>query len=180
MDFSSSAFYNPVSARNRQNCSQKAFYIKKQGLHSTLLQVHYIFSVQPRLIRYFQFITSVDLRPSCQPRQDTVRSIFITFPNQIFLIPQRRSWTDNTHLSPKDIPNLRELIQTRLPEHAPDSCYILLRILQLMCWHIRWGAHLHTAVFMQHKKDLALPHSFLCKKHRPRIVQINCKTDQTV
>ena len=175
-----SAFHNSVSTGNRKNCSKQTFHIKKQGLPSALPQPSHIFPIQLRLFRYFQFIPAIDLRPSGQARCHAVCGILVTLLYQILLIPQCRPGADYTHPSPEDIPDLGKLIQAGLSKHAPHPCDILFRVAQLVRRHIVGRIYLHAAVFMQHKKMLILPHSLLCEKDRPWIVQIDCKAEQPV
>ena len=71
------------------------FRQKRVGIHKT----------------HFQFVSAVDLCPAGQPGEDLIGTVFITFRDQVILVPQCRTGTHDAHISLEDIEDLRKFIQ---------------------------------------------------------------------
>ena len=90
----------------------------------------HIVAIVGSLVFDFQCISSVNLGPSGEPRENAVGAITFSFPDQIRLIPQCRSWTYKGHLAFCDVDELRQFIQTVLSQKSSDFCQILIRVIQ--------------------------------------------------
>ena len=167
------SFNNSTPAKHLYNRQQKAFHIHCQGFQSSLGHCLHILPVKLRLFRDLQLIPTVDLRPAGQPGTDVVGAVFVPFRDQIELVPESWAGSHDGHLSGKDVPDLRQLIQAALAQKTSDFCNILIRVLQQMRRHVVGRGHLHGAEFVELEVRLVDAHPLLAEEDRARVIDID-------
>ena len=67
-----------------------------------------------------QLRAAVHLRPAGEPRPD-VEPVALVLVVLVDLVAQRRARPDDAHVAAQDVPELRQLVDGRAPEDAPDA-----------------------------------------------------------
>ena len=113
-----------------------------------------------------QFIPAVDLCPAGQAGREMVDPFFGPQGNQVILIKESRTRTDNAHIAGQDAPQLWQFIQAGFAQELADRSQPLIRIPQQVGGHGR-GIGAHGAEFW-HPEDAVLPaHPVGPVQHRP-------------
>ena len=81
MHLTGSAFHNAIMLQDRGNGHQKTTTVKQKAQAFHILTVILSFDID------FQFIPAIHLGPARQSRQYIVGTLFISFGNQVVLIP---------------------------------------------------------------------------------------------
>ena len=136
-----------------------------------------IFAVKFRFDRNFQFVATIDLRPAGQTWADVVGAVFVALFDQIRLVPQGGSRSDDTHLADEDVEDLRQFIEARLPQEGADLRDVLLRILKQMRWNIMRCIDFHRPVLQDGEQLLVLPDALLTEKDRAWIADDDTQAD---
>ena len=153
--------------QNRFYRSEKTFAVETER--------HFfdVFAVQFRFYGDFEFVAPVDLRPARKPGLHVICAVFIAFRNQIVLIPERGTRSDNRHLPREDIKNLRQFVKACFSQKSADFRYVLLGIFEHVRRHIVRRGSFHRAKFQNFKKLFLFADPFLSKENRPRVVDEN-------
>ena len=143
MQLSRAALDHAIAAQGGNGRPEKAAAVKGKA-HAL-----HIFAVQTGLVRDLQFVPATDLRPAGKAGLYIIGTVFVPFSQQVLLIPEGRPGTDNAHVTPKDIPELRNLVKGCLAQEFSNACDVLFRILQQVRRHIVGRGHLHAAEFIE-------------------------------
>ena len=102
---SGSTFNNAFAPNNRGYRAKETFHIHPKA------HVLDIVTIQLRFHINLLFVPAVDLRPSRQTGTNVVCSVFITFFDQVKLVPEGGPRSYNRHIPDKNIKELRQFIQ---------------------------------------------------------------------
>ena len=171
VDFAGAAFYHAVALEHANERTEEAFAIKKETL--TL----YIFAVEGCLHGDFEFVTAVDLSPTGKAYGYIVCAILVAFGNQVVLVPQSRTRTDNAHGPLENVEHLREFIEARLAEESAHLGNPLLGIAQLVRRGVLGRVCAHGAELVDVKMLLVEPNAFLLEEHVALAVELDGDSD---
>ena len=171
IQFAGSAFDDAFLHQDGENRPEEAAAVEKET------QILDIFAVKFRFDRNFQFVTTVDLRPTSEARADVVGAVFVALFNQIRLVPEGGSWSNDAHLADEDVENLRQFVEARLPQEGTDLRDVLFRILKQMRRNIMRRIDLHCTIFQDGEELLVLPDALLAEKDRAWIADNDAQAD---
>ena len=78
----------------------------------------HVFEIQCDLVRDRQVVATVYLRPAGQSGNQMVNAPLRSQFCQVVLVEQGRPWSDKTHVTPQDTPDLRQFIQAAASQEA--------------------------------------------------------------
>jgi len=169
--FSGAAFDNAVALEHADERSEEALAIEQETL------AFYVFAVEGRLHGDFEFVATVNLSPAGEANGNVIRAVLVTFSNQIVLVPQGRTRTDDTHGAAKDVEHLREFIEAGLAEEPAHAGNPFLGVAEFMRRGILGGVGAHGAELVDEKVSLVDADAFLPKEHRPLAVKLDGDRD---
>ena len=102
-------------------------------------------AVQLCLFGDLQLIAAVDLGPAGQAGAHIVGPVFVALRQQIVLVPQRGTRTDDRHIPHKDAPQLGQLVQAGLAQEMPHAGDILIRVMEQVRGHVVGRVDAHGA-----------------------------------
>ena len=132
-----------------------------------------VFAVKLCLDGDLQFVSAADLRQPCQSRFHVVGVVQIPFGDQVVLVPQGGSRTDETHLTGENVEQLRQLVDRRFPDELSDLGDVRVRVIQLMRGGVRIGVGIHGAELQDLKDLLVLPDPVLFEEHGALAVEFD-------
>lgn len=171
VDFSGAAFYYAVALEHANERTEEALAVEKETL------ALYVFAVQGRLHGDFQFVATVDLRPTGKAHGHVVCTVLVTFCNQVVLVPQRRTRTDYAHGPFENVEHLREFIEAGLAEDPAHLGNPLLGIAQFVRRGVLWSVGTHGAELVDVKMLLVQAHALLLKEHGALAVELDGNSD---
>ena len=101
----------PFSLRYRENGAIEAFNIKNKGFETALLKFIGILTIKFGFDRNLEFVSTIDLSPTGEAGTDVVSAVFVAFGCEEILVSKCGAGTDDAHVTDKNVPNLRKLIQ---------------------------------------------------------------------
>ena len=171
MKLPSAAFDHTVALEHTHERSKKAPAIKQKA--PTLD----VFAVEGRFHGYFKFVASVNLRPAGQADRNVIRSVLIPFGNQVVLVPERRTRTDNAHGPLENVEHLRELVEACLAKEPAHACNPFFRVAQFVRRGVLGGIDPHCAKLVDVEVSLVDSHTFLFEKHGAFAVKFDGNSD---
>lgn len=171
VDFAGAAFYHAVSLEHANERTEEALAVEKETL------ALHVFAIEGRLHGDFEFITTVDLRPTGQAHGHVVRAVLVAFFNQVVLVPQRRTRADNAHGPFENVEHLREFIEAGLAEEPAHLGNPLLGVAQFVGRGVLGGVGAHGAELVDVKMLLVEPHALLLKEHWALAVELDGNSD---
>ncbi len=115
---------------------------------------------------------TVDLRPARQPRTE-VEPTTLVLVVLLDLVAQRGTWPDDAHVAAQDVPELRQLVDRRSPEDAPDPCDPAIALVDRIAGTHAFRAHDHRAQLQHVEVDAALTHPSLAVENRAAILELD-------
>ena len=171
VQFAGSAFDNASLHQDREKRPEETTAVEEET------QILDIFAVEFRLDRNFQFVATVDLSPAGEAGTDVIGAVFVTLFNQIRLVPQGGSRSDDAHLPNEYVENLRQFVEACLPEEGADLRDVLLWILQKMRRDVMGRIDFHRAVFQDREELLVLPDALLAEEDWAWIADDDAQAD---
>lgn len=171
MDFAGAAFYHTITLEHADKCTKKTLAVEKETL------ALYVFAVEGGLHGDFQFVATVDLRPTGKAHGHVVCTVLVTFCNQVVLVPQRRTRTDYAHGPFENVEHLREFIEAGLAEDPAHLGNPLLGIAQFVRRGVLGGVGAHGAELVDVKMLLVEPHALLLEEHGALAVELDGDSD---
>ena len=77
------------------------------------------------------------------------------------LVAQRRTRPDDAHVAAQDVPELRQLVDRRSPENAPDAGDPAVALVDRIAGADAFGAYDHRAQLQHLEVDAVLAHASL-------------------
>lgn len=167
MQLSRATLDHAVAPQGGNGCPEKAAAVKGKA------HAPHIFTVQPRLVRDLQLVPATDLRPAGKAGLHIIGTVFIPLRQQILLIPEGRPGTNNAHVAPKNIPELRNLVKGCLAQEFSNARDVLLRVFQQVRRRVVGRGHLHAAEFIELEIFFMDTHPLLRKEHRAGVIDLD-------
>ncbi len=167
VDFAGAAFYHAVALEHTDKRAKETLAIKQEAL------ALYVFAVEGCLHGDFEFISAVNLRPTGQAHRYIVCAVLVSFFNQVILVPQRRTRTDDAHGPFENVEHLREFIEARLAEESAHLGNPLLGVAQFVRRSVLGRVGAHGAELVDVKMLLVEPYAFLLEEHGALAVELD-------
>ena len=171
VDFAGAAFDHAVALEHANERAKETLAVEKETL------ALYVFAVEGRLHRDFQFVAAVDLRPAGQAHGHVVRAVLVAFFNQVVLVPQRRTRANDAHGPFENVEHLREFIEASLAEEPAHLGNPFFGVAQFVRRGVLGGVGAHGAELVDVKMLLVEPHALLLKEHGALAVELDGNSD---
>ena len=110
------SFYNILLQNRIKDTAKKWFAVHPER------KLFCIFSIISSLFRFQQLIPSIFLCQAKQSGFQLIRTVFMPQFQQSGLIRQCWTWANKRHISPQNVKNLRQFIQTGFPQEFSQRC----------------------------------------------------------
>lgn len=171
VDFAGAAFYHTVTLKHANERTEEALAVEKETL------ALYVFAVQGRLHGDFQFVATVDLRPTGKAHGHVVCTVLVAFCNQVVLVPQRRARADNAHGSLEDVEHLRKFIEACLAQEPAHLGNPFFGVAQFVGRGVLGGVGAHGTELVDVKMLLVQAYALLLKEHWALAVELDGNSD---
>ncbi len=166
-------------AEDGENRAEEATEVKQER------KVLSVFAVKTGFFLNGELVSPVDLRPAGEARHYIIGSNFLTFGNQVILVPERRPRADNGDVvRDGNVPDLRQLIQAGTSQELAYTGDPLFRIGKHVSGNIMRRIGAHGAEFedveVREHAVLLFAHTALFEKHRAGIINQNSQGDEKV
>ena len=111
-------------------------------------KIRQIDAVLLELFLVAQGISAAYLSKPSYPGTDTVNALAEPPLVHLLLLANKRSWSDDAHISPDHVKELRKLVKTALPQEVPHSRDVSLVIRKTRGRHILWCVSIHSSEFV--------------------------------
>lgn len=167
VDFAGAAFYHAVALEHANERTKETLAVEKEAL------ALYVFAVEGRLHGDFEFVATVDLRPTGQAHRHVVGTILVAFFNQVVLVPQRRTRANDAHGPFENVEHLRKFIEAGLAQEPAHLGNPLLGVAQFVRRGVLGGVGAHGAELVDVKVLFVQAHAFLLEEHGALAVELD-------